>query len=203
MNYTLSQVWSGTGRSIGPIADGRPSAGKTGTTSENEHTWFVGYTPQIATAVWVGFPDSMTPVQNITINGRYYRNVYGSSIAGPTWRRFMERAHAGREVAGFAAPPQSFLTAPRVSLPQVGGRSVDEAIRVLEEAGLRARVGESRESGHAAGLVAWTDPAAGTQLTVGSSVTLIISTGPPPVVIEPPDPGPGPGPDPNPGPNGG
>jgi membrane peptidoglycan carboxypeptidase len=195
MNYTLSQVWSGTGRSIGALS-GRPSAGKTGTTSENEHTWFVGYTPQISTAVWVGFPDSMTPVQNITINGRPYRNVYGSSIAGPTWKRFMERAHAGREVAGFAAPPQSFLTAPRVSLPQVGGRSVDEAIRVLEEAGLRARVGESRESGHAAGLVAWTDPAAGTQLTVGSSVTLIISTGPPPVVIEPPEPDPGPDPEP-------
>jgi membrane peptidoglycan carboxypeptidase len=189
MNYTLSQVWQGTGRPIGALPD-RVSAGKTGTTSENEHTWFVGYTPQISTAVWVGFPDSMTPVQNITINGRGYRNVYGSSIAGPTWRRFMERAHAGREVLGFAAPPQSFLTAPKVSLPQVGGRSVDDATRILTSAGLRVTVGESRESGHAAGLVAWTDPAAGTQLTVGSSVTLVISSGPPPVVIEPPGNGP-------------
>jgi membrane peptidoglycan carboxypeptidase len=186
MNYTLSQVWSGTGRPIGALAGGRPSAGKTGTTSANEHTWFVGYTPQIATAVWVGFPDSMTPMQRITINGRSYRNVYGSSIAGPTWRRFMERAHAGREVVGFAGPPQTFITAPQTTLPNLGGRSVSDATRMLEDAGLRARVGETRESGYAAGLVAWTDPAAGTRLTVGSAVTLIISSGPPPVVIDPP-----------------
>jgi len=190
VSYTLSHVFEGTGRDIGALSGGRVAAGKTGTTSENEHTWFVGFTPQISTAVWVGFPDSMTPVRGMTINGTYRRHVYGSTIAGPTWWRFMERALVGHENIGFPAPPQSFIVAPKVNVPNVGGRSVDEATRILEEAGLRARVGESRESGNAAGLVAWSDPAAGTSLTAGSAVTLVISSGPPPVVIVPPDPGP-------------
>ena len=190
VSYTLSHVFEGTGRDIGALSGGRVAAGKTGTTSENEHTWFVGFTPQISTAVWVGFPDSMTPVRGMTINGTYRRHVYGSTIAGPTWWRFMERALVGHEMLGFPAPPQSFIVAPKANVPNVGGRSVDEATRILEEAGLRARVGESRESGNAAGLVAWSDPAAGTSITAGSAVTLVISSGPPPVVIVPPDPGP-------------
>ena len=190
VSYTLSHVFEGTGRDIGALSGGRVAAGKTGTTSENEHTWFVGFTPQISTAVWVGFPDSMTPVRGMTINGTYRRHVYGSTIAGPTWWRFMERALVGHENIGFPAPPQSFIVAPKVNVPNVGGRSVDEATRILEEAGLRARVGPFRESGNAAGLVAWSDPAAGTSLTAGSAVTLVISSGPPPVVIVPPDPGP-------------
>src|SRR3712207_5264851 len=55
MNFALSHVWEGTARGVGGLD--RPSAGKTGTTSQNEHTWFVGYTPQLAAAVWVGYSE--------------------------------------------------------------------------------------------------------------------------------------------------
>jgi membrane peptidoglycan carboxypeptidase len=101
VNYALSHVFQGTGKSIGPLD--RPSAGKTGTTSENEDTWFVGYTPQLATAVWVGYPEGMIPVRRMTINGKAYGLVYGSTIAGPTWKRFMLQASQGLPVLGF--PP--------------------------------------------------------------------------------------------------
>jgi membrane peptidoglycan carboxypeptidase len=101
VNYALGHVFEGTGRPIGPLD--RPSAGKTGTTSENEETWFVGYTPQLATAVWVGYPDAMIPVRRMTINGKAYGLVYGATIAGPTWKRFMMQASQGMPALGF--PP--------------------------------------------------------------------------------------------------
>ena len=188
MNHALSQVWSGTGRPIGAIP-GRVAAGKTGTTSDNEHTWFVGYTPQISTAVWVGFADATLPMQRITINGRYYRNVYGSSIAGPTWKRFMIRALAPYPAAGFAEPPRQYLTGIQVPVPAVSGMTIENAVRTLEEAGFNAVVGGPLYSNSVgAGLAAGTEPNTGAEVTRGSTIVVFPSAGPEPIVIEPPDP---------------
>lgn len=192
MNYALSQVWTGTGRPIGAIP-GRVAAGKTGTTSENEHTWFVGYTPQLSAAVWVGFPDNWRPMQNISINGsRPIRNVYGSTIAGPTWKRFMVRALAPLPAAGFAAPPQQYLTGMKIAVPSVGGMSIEQATATLKDAGFGATVGAPAYSQYPAGAAAGTDPGAGSQVVRGSVITIIPSAGPEPVVVTPP-------PTPNPG----
>jgi membrane peptidoglycan carboxypeptidase len=105
VNLALSHVFGGTGKPIGPLD--RPSAGKTGTTSENEDTWFVGYTPQLASAVWVGYSNGFIPVQKVTINGKYYRNVFGADIAGQTWKRFMLQASQGTPAADFTPPGAS------------------------------------------------------------------------------------------------
>jgi membrane peptidoglycan carboxypeptidase len=195
INYTLSQVWQGTGRSIGALP-GRPSAGKTGTTSANEYTWFVGYTPQISTAVWVGYSEGMIPVQGKTINGRWYRNVYGSTIAGPTWKRFMVRAHEGREVIGFPPPSARQLGGLNATVPSVVGRSVEDATNVLKEAGFNIVVGPTELSTIAApGTVTRTSPGAGSSVTRGTVVTLVLSGGPPPAPPPADPPGcPGPGP---------
>ena len=192
MNYALGHVWQGTGRSIGPLPDGRPSSGKTGTTSHNEYTWFVGYTPQIASAVWVGFPDAMIPVQNMTINGQWVRNAYGSTIAGPTWKRFMSRAHEGLPIVGFAAPNPLQVVGVKVAVPRVSGRSPGDATAILRDAGFNVRTGDSVYSQAPAGLVAWSDPAPGTKLTKGAVVTLVISLGPEPRPEPPPAPEPEP-----------
>ncbi len=188
MNHALSQVWSGTGRPIGAIP-GRVAAGKTGTTSENEHTWFVGYTPQISTAVWVGFPDETKPMQGIPINGVTRRNVYGSTIAGPTWKRFMIRALAPYPAVGFAEPPRQYLTGIQVAVPSVSGMSIDEAVRTLKEAGFNPVVGGPLYSRNVpAGLTAGTEPNTGAKVTRGSSIVVFPSAGPEPIVIDPPDP---------------
>ena len=42
-----------------------PAAGKTGTQQDNTNAWFVGFTPQLTTAVWVGDPDGYTPMENV------------------------------------------------------------------------------------------------------------------------------------------
>jgi penicillin-binding protein 1A len=70
---------TGTGAQIG-----RPAAGKTGTTDNHADAWFAGYTPNLQTTVWVGYPRAQIPMEN----------VHGISVAGGTfpadiWRRFM------------------------------------------------------------------------------------------------------------------
>ena len=190
LNYALSQVWSGTASSVGGLP-GRTAAGKTGTTSENEYTWFVGYTPQLSTAVWVGFPDAMVPVQNLTINGTFRRRVYGSTIALPTWKRFMVQAHQGLPVVGFPPAGAEQLHGRRASVPDVSNRQPEDAVQVLEEAGFH--VERNSTTAHsdvvALGRVIGTSPAAGTSVVRGTVVTLIVSLGPE-VVVEPPEPEP-------------
>ena len=73
---------------------GRPAAGKTGTSQLNRDLWFVGYTPQLVTAVWVGYPTE----KSVEIDGSL---GYGGTVAAPIWASFMERALAGRNESDF------------------------------------------------------------------------------------------------------
>ena len=96
MTYALSKVLTeGSARRTGGLP-GRPSAGKTGTTNMNWHTWFVGYTPQMSTAVWVGHSEGLKPMRNVRVNGTWHSYMWGSSIAAPTWKRFMTRSTRAR-----------------------------------------------------------------------------------------------------------
>ncbi|AGP33496.1 penicillin-binding protein 1A [Sorangium cellulosum] len=72
----------------------RPIAGKTGTTNDAKDAWFVGYSTDIACAVWTGFDDA-TP-----LGGR----EVGSSAALPAFIAFMDKAHAGRPATDFPEP---------------------------------------------------------------------------------------------------
>lgn len=74
---------------------GRPIAGKTGTTDEAENTWFVGFTPQLSTAVWIGdATESGRSLVGRTIGGVYFPTIYGSDLAAPMWRDYMSQAVA-------------------------------------------------------------------------------------------------------------
>jgi len=74
----------------------RPAAGKTGTTDNSAAVWFVGYTPDMAAAVWVGDPrgGQTHPMKNVRINGQYYGQVFGSTMPGPIWRDALRGALA-------------------------------------------------------------------------------------------------------------
>ena len=61
---------------------GVPCAGKTGTTDDYRDAWFIGYTPDLCTAVWVGRDDNRKPM------GR----IFGGTAAAPIWKDFMEDA---------------------------------------------------------------------------------------------------------------
>ena len=81
----------------------RIAAGKTGTTNESAAVWFAGFTPELAAAVWVGDPRGgfKYPMKDITVNGVYYRQVFGSTMPGPIWQASMQGALAGRPVTPF------------------------------------------------------------------------------------------------------
>ncbi|MEU5614914.1 transglycosylase domain-containing protein [Streptomyces sparsogenes] len=97
-------VEDGTGKKAG--LDNRPSAGKTGTTDERKAAWFVGYTPNLAGAVWVGGSGSKgVPMENIRIGGVFHDKVYGADTPGPIWRDAMSGALAGKPAEDFVNVP--------------------------------------------------------------------------------------------------
>jgi membrane peptidoglycan carboxypeptidase len=92
-------VEDGTGQEAG--LGSRPSAGKTGTTDSRYAAWFVGYTPNMAGAVWVGDPAHKRRMVDITIGGIYRDKVYGGKVPGPIWRDMMTGALEGKPVLPF------------------------------------------------------------------------------------------------------
>ncbi len=91
------------GRTGAALGIGRPAAGKTGTIDGNASVWFVGFTPDAAAAVWCGDPrgGQRYPMRNLTINGKYYPQVYGATIPGPIWRDTMKATLEGRAETAF------------------------------------------------------------------------------------------------------
>jgi len=73
----------------------RPAAGKTGTSNGQRDAWFVGFTPDLLCAVWVGFDDMK----------KLGRGEAGGKTAAPIWADFMSKATAGRPTKDFAQPP--------------------------------------------------------------------------------------------------
>ncbi|MEU4999729.1 transglycosylase domain-containing protein [Streptomyces sp. NPDC021622] len=92
-------VEDGTGQQAG--LGSRPSAGKTGTTDFRYAAWFVGYTPNMSGAVWVGDPQHKRQMVDITIGGVPYGKVFGGEVPGPIWRDAMSGALAGKPAPGF------------------------------------------------------------------------------------------------------
>jgi penicillin-binding protein 1A len=91
----LEQVISkGTGKRA--LRLGRPAGGKTGTTDEYKDSWFAGFTPQLSTVVWIGYP-TPRPLKNI----HGLANVYGGSLPCEIWTRYMISVLAGKPVLGF------------------------------------------------------------------------------------------------------
>ncbi|MBW8087417.1 penicillin-binding protein [Streptomyces hygroscopicus subsp. hygroscopicus] len=97
-------VEDGTGKQAG--LQSRPSAGKTGTTDERRAAWFVGYTPNLAGAVWVGGPGAKgVTMENITIGGVPHDKVYGADTPGPIWKDAMSGALTGKPAPNFVKVP--------------------------------------------------------------------------------------------------
>ncbi|MEU4497648.1 transglycosylase domain-containing protein [Streptomyces sp. NPDC023998] len=96
---------SGTGQQAG--LQSRDNAGKTGTTDGRKNAWFVGYTPNLSGAVWVGSPTQQVKMERIYIGGKYEDKVFGGQVPGPIWRDAMNGALEGKE-----APPFNSVVIP-------------------------------------------------------------------------------------------
>ena len=91
---------------------GRPVAGKTGTTDLHGDAWFIGFTPQLATAVWMGNPESVVPMNSV---GGV--NVFGGTFPALVWHNYMVEAMDGLPVQEFAKPGP-LLPGTSVTLPK-------------------------------------------------------------------------------------
>ncbi|MFE2154420.1 transglycosylase domain-containing protein [Streptomyces lavendulae] len=108
-------VDSGTGERAG-LTD-RDNAGKTGTTDNRYNAWFVGYTPNLSGAVWVGSGGAKKiTMEDITIGGQYYPKVFGGGLPGPIWKDAVSGSLSGREAPGFVT-----VNIPEPSVPGGGG----------------------------------------------------------------------------------
>ena len=96
-------VDQGTGSRVREYFNG-PAAGKTGTNDSRLMTWFDGYTPNLAAAVWVGIvsPKTNDPgLTNVTIHGTYYPKLCGGCLAAPIWGQAFKGALAGTSYQDF------------------------------------------------------------------------------------------------------
>jgi penicillin-binding protein 1A len=184
VNEILQQVVSsgtGTGARIG-----RPQAGKTGTTEDSADAWFVGYTPDLVTAVWVGYPQG-----RISMNG-----MTGGSLPATIWADFMSQALRDTPPTPFptkdevtslpTAVPTPAQSAPAqtspapietATVPNVVSLSTSSAQLTLQQAGYETTVVEQPSNRYTAGRVMSQTPAPGTQYAKGNSVTIIVSSG--------------------------
>lgn len=161
---------------------GRAAAGKTGTTDNNANAWFVGYTPQLSTAVWIGFADAYRPMTppttRITVNG----GTWPAEI----WQRFTAAALSTVPSVAFpgpevAAPPGSGTAV--VQVPSVMGMAQNDAVKTLIAAGYTVDVQRGPSRTAQPGTVIAQDPTAGSPGGSGGHIRITVAVTPVTAVV--------------------
>ena len=192
---------------LADLALDSPSAAKTGTINGNMAVWFLGYTPELATASMIAGANGLGEWKSLngqTIGGTYVEEAFGSTNAGPMWGDMMKVVQRWLPDTNFRSPDPRTIKGQQVTVPSVYGYEPDEAAKILREAGLFPQIGPLVDSENAYGTVAYLDPASGSTIGSGSSVTIYLSDGSPyvPPAPEPePEPEPAPQPEPQPAPS--
>jgi len=163
----------------------RPAAGKTGTTNRRVSVWFVGYTPDLSTAVWAGNPSppaSGYPLFDRLIGGRYYGDVCGGCLPGPIWQQMMTQALADVPASSFNQATDDVTQGESIKVPSVSGKSVEQARQILRNAQLDPVVSDDRvyATYAAEGTVAYSYPGTGSSVYPGQRVVIYVSAGAPP-----------------------
>lgn len=196
----LEGVIYGTGGTGSRGRIDRPAAGKTGSAQRNTDAWFVGFTRELSTAVWVGFAEprensdgsrSLVPMQSpntrITVGG----GTYPTQI----WADFMRNALEGIEPQPLinelrvppptttVPPPNADASAPVpnpvwVDVPDVEGITSSRARQLLQQRGLTVRTVTATTTAVAPGYVYGQSPRSGTAVVEGSDVWIEVSAFP-------------------------
>jgi penicillin-binding protein 1B len=117
-NMMRSVLSEGTGAAVRASGFSLDAAGKTGTTNDLRDAWFVGFTPELLTVVWVGLDDNQA------------LGLSGAQAALPIWTAFMQRALAGHADRAFEVPDNiSFVDIDR----DTGGTALPGCIRIFRE----------------------------------------------------------------------
>ncbi len=171
---------------------GRPVAGKTGTAEDFSDAWFVGYTPELVAAVWVGEPEGngipMVPP-------RTRIQVIGGTFPARIWQIFASSALANVPNGNFPEPDTATSSTSSTStttkvpigpgLVNVVGISAIDAIQSLSQKGYRVEIVNAPSRRYPPGYVIAQDPAAGAPVRPGATITLTVATGRPRVLTVP------------------
>jgi membrane peptidoglycan carboxypeptidase len=171
--YAFEQVITGGTGTRSQIDDDVPIAGKTGTSDSSVQTWMTGYSTEVATAAWVGNVSGAVKVDNTSVRG-----LFGGAVRHEIWRSVMTRANKLYGGTAFPAPPEVYLGASKVIMPDVNGLLPTDAEEFVKIAGLSVKIAKSPIlSMNPIGTVASADYQAGTEVIRGSLVTLYLSKG--------------------------
>lgn len=173
------------------LANGRPAAGKTGTANMDWHAWFMGYTPQLATAVWQGHHEGYISMFNSVINGQFHTEVYGGLYPPMSFKTYMDAVLADQPIERFTPPTkdprtvrgQHSLTpqevefdAPDGTVPNLVGQPQQDAQAAALSSGYGYTT-RSEPSDQPQGTVIRQVPAAGEQIPRGTRIEIWISAG--------------------------
>ena len=160
----------------------RPAAGKTGTTEKHNQSWFVGYTKQLASAVWIGNLKVTNKKGKLnSLNGKCFgeygciSQVFGGTVSAPVWSKMMRAASKGMPVKDFPSPSSKIRNGDLKRLPGVIGASVSRAESRLADAGFDSYVAGNVSSSMPAGTIAYTNPSG--SAFPGSRIALYVSSG--------------------------
>ncbi len=155
MAWTLMQDLSdpkATGK--GKVIPGHDAGGKTGTSGSQFHTWYVGFTGQLSTAVWFGHPKGNVRPGGFDVDGEYLRpkKVWGNTVSLPTWQEYMTRASEGMPNQPFPPEPPKAEGSARTP----GGKGVKST-----DSGKKDQAGQGADpAGEGAGIEEQDDTAA-------------------------------------------
>jgi membrane peptidoglycan carboxypeptidase len=169
--YAMQAVMGGTASASNP-RDGTPYIGKTGTTDKSIHTWMVGSSTQVATAVWVGNVQGKQAMRNIRISGQQGGQLR-HRIFQPT-AQAIDRIYPG---GAFPGPDPALMTGSPIEVPNLVGSSLEQATAALTLAELGFEDGGQVDSDLPAGQVASTEPGPGAQVPRGTTVKVFTSNG--------------------------
>jgi len=171
----MSGSMAGGTSSPGNPRDRIPIGGKTGTSNGAEHDWIMGTTSKVATAVWTGNVNGLVSLKKYT-NPITRQNYYSSSRFN-ILKAVMKSANAKYGGDAFPKASAAVLGGSNAEVPQVAGQSAEQAKGVLESLKFRYQDGGAEPSALPVGRVTRTDPAAGTKVPNGASITVYTSDG--------------------------
>ncbi len=195
----------------------RPAAGKTGTTDSKTDAWFIGYTPDLVTGVWVGYSQPQTTKRG-DIGRLKPLPGYGADMAAPVWQAFMKKALEGVAPTPFTKgtstddqgtettevapePTTTTSTIPpgntaifevtsnptMVSMPTLTGGNTNGASSKAKKAGLKLRRVDVSREGSLPGTVLAQSPGPGAKVPSGSEVVIEATPGNPPPTVPLPE----------------
>ncbi len=169
--YAMEAVMGGTGSASNPN-DGTPYIGKTGTTNGSIHTWMVGSSTAVSTAVWVGNVQGEQALRNIRVNG-----VQAGQLRHRIFKPIAQTIDGYYSGTAFPAPDPRLLTGTPVQVPNVVGGTLEQAKNAIEVVELVFEDGGTVDSDLPAGTVVSTEPGVGTDVPRGTTIRVFTSNG--------------------------